>query len=60
MPKPPAIELRPDGWDRFVRAVKIAGKTAPKHREGKVTKSRVGRRSKGPKVGAKKRGHGGT
>lgn len=47
MSKSPDVELRPDGWDRFVRAVKIAGKTAPMHREGKPKQS--------PKTGKPKR-----
>ena len=30
--KEPEIELRPDGWERFVKAVHAAAKSGPKHR----------------------------
>jgi hypothetical protein len=33
--KAPEIELRPDGWDRFKRAVAAAVKSGPKHRKSK-------------------------
>jgi len=36
-PKAPKIELRPDGWDRFTRAVDAAVKSGPKHRPSKKT-----------------------
>jgi hypothetical protein len=39
------IELRPDGWDRFTRAVDAAVKSGPKHRPSKKTpasRKRVG------------------
>ncbi|MDQ3772953.1 MAG: hypothetical protein M3461_00435 [Pseudomonadota bacterium] len=29
------IELRPDGWERFKRAVAAAAKVGPKHRKAK-------------------------
>jgi hypothetical protein len=31
----PKIELRPDGWGRFERAVDAAVKSGPKHKLGK-------------------------
>jgi hypothetical protein len=31
----PKIELRPDGWERFRRAVTAAAKGGPKHRSSK-------------------------
>jgi hypothetical protein len=35
-PKPePEIELRPDGWERFERAVGAAVKSGPLHRTAK-------------------------
>ncbi|HEX4198455.1 MAG TPA: hypothetical protein VHZ26_13545 [Caulobacteraceae bacterium] len=34
-PPPEEPELRPDGWERFERAVDAALHTPPKHREGK-------------------------
>jgi hypothetical protein len=40
------MELRPDGWERFDRAVTAAAKSGPKHR----TKP-----AKSPKAKAKKR-----
>lgn len=40
------LELRPDGWDRFVRAVKIAGKTKPMHKEAKPAKPAPKRKAK--------------
>lgn len=30
--EPEAVELRPDGWDRFRAAVHAAAKSGPKHR----------------------------
>jgi hypothetical protein len=33
------IALRPDGWDRFKRAVDAAVKNGPKHRPSKKTPS---------------------
>lgn len=32
-PKPEDVELRPDGWERFERAVDVAVKTPARHRE---------------------------
>jgi hypothetical protein len=34
-PKEPKIELRPDGWERFTRAVDAAVKSGPQHRPSK-------------------------
>jgi hypothetical protein len=31
------LELRPDGWERFNRAVTAAAKSGPKHRVAKKT-----------------------
>jgi hypothetical protein len=31
-PKKEKIELRPDGWERFNRAVTAAAKSGPRHR----------------------------
>ena len=31
----PEVELRPDGWARFKRAVAAAAKAGPKHRKAK-------------------------
>jgi hypothetical protein len=49
-----AAELRPDGWDRFVRAVHAAAESGPKHKitpqakerpasKGRVHKGKTGR-----------------
>jgi len=35
---PPDIELRPDGWERFERAVGAAVSSGPKHRPGATAK----------------------
>jgi hypothetical protein len=35
------LELRPDGWERFNRAVKAAIKSGPKHRVAKKKKATV-------------------
>jgi len=41
MKKPDAkIELRPDGWERFNRAVTAAAKSGPKHRVAKKKKAK--------------------
>ena len=34
------IELRPDGWERFDRAVTAAAKSGPKHRVAKKRKAK--------------------
>jgi len=34
------IELRPDGWERFVRAVHAAAKSGPKHKPAPKPKER--------------------
>ena len=31
-PKPETIELEPDAWERFERAVKVVAKSPPQHR----------------------------
>jgi hypothetical protein len=42
------IELRPDGWERFGKAVDAAVKSGPKHRPAKpVKKVRKARKSNG-------------
>jgi hypothetical protein len=46
-PKKDKIELRPDGWQRFDRAVTAAAKSGPKHKVGK-TKSVKGSKKKAP------------
>jgi hypothetical protein len=38
------IELRPDGWERFQRAVSAAVKSGPKHRPEK-SKNKTGKNS---------------
>jgi hypothetical protein len=40
------IELRPDGWERFNRAVTAAAKSGPKHR----VKEKPARKVKKPKT----------
>lgn len=35
------VELRPDGWERFNRAVNAAAKSGPKHRTAKKRGSRL-------------------
>jgi hypothetical protein len=42
----PDIELRPDGWERFERAVGAAAKSGPKHRPAAKSKARLGVRLK--------------
>jgi hypothetical protein len=37
------LELRPDGWERFDRAVTAAVKSGPKHRVAKKAKAKVKR-----------------
>jgi hypothetical protein len=39
----PKVELRPDGWGRFERAIDAAVKGGPKHRSSKRGRSRVAR-----------------
>jgi len=39
-PKSPEIEMRPDGWDRFVKAVHAAAKHGPVHRAAKPKRRR--------------------
>jgi hypothetical protein len=34
------LELRPDGWERFNRAVTAAAKSGPKHRVAKKRKAK--------------------
>jgi hypothetical protein len=46
-PKPDEIELRPDGWGRFERAVDAAVKGGPKHRPSKTRPASKGRVRKG-------------
>jgi hypothetical protein len=36
----PEIELRPDGWERFERAVGAAAKSGPKHRSAPKRRTR--------------------
>lgn len=38
--KEPEIELRPDGWERFGKAVDAAVKSGPKHRPPPKPKER--------------------
>jgi hypothetical protein len=35
------IELRPDGWERFDRAITAAVKSGPKHRVAKKPKAKM-------------------
>jgi hypothetical protein len=35
------LELRPDGWERFKRAVSAAAKSGPKHRPTQAGKGRA-------------------
>src|SRR5712671_5617499 len=37
------IELRPDGWNRFREAVRVAAKSGPKHRTKATPESAVSR-----------------
>jgi hypothetical protein len=41
----PEIELHPDAWKRFRRAVKAIGKAGPQHREPKQAAQKKRRRS---------------
>jgi hypothetical protein len=34
-PKPPDIELHPDAWERFEKAVDVVMRSPPKHRKKK-------------------------
>jgi hypothetical protein len=34
-PKPPQIELKPDAWQRFERAVDVVAKSPPQHKVSK-------------------------
>jgi hypothetical protein len=34
-PKPPEIELHPDAWERFEKAVDVVMRSPPKHRTAK-------------------------
>lgn len=45
--KPPDIELRPDGWEQFERAVDAAVKGGPRHRPAKQRPASKGRVRKG-------------
>jgi hypothetical protein len=36
MKTPKEIELEPDAWQRFERAVKVVAKSPPQHRTGKT------------------------
>jgi hypothetical protein len=44
------IELRPDGWERFNRAVTAAAKSGPKHRAAKQKPTVKAKRQKKTKV----------
>jgi hypothetical protein len=37
-PKHDGIEVRPDAWDYFVRAVDVVAKSPPQHRKAKKAK----------------------
>jgi hypothetical protein len=49
-PKTKDVELQPDAWSRFERAVDAAVKSGPKHREKPKTK-----RKKSPAIGRAKK-----
>ncbi len=51
--KPDDIEERPDGWERFERAVDAAVKSGPKHREKPDKKSSTARPLKRERLGIK-------
>jgi len=38
-PKSPEVELHPDAWARFERAVKVVAKSPPQHRVAKKKKA---------------------
>jgi hypothetical protein len=40
------LELRPDGWERFNRAVTAAAKSGPKHRVAKRPAKKTAKKSK--------------
>jgi hypothetical protein len=41
------VELRPDGWERFEKAVDAAVKVGPKHKPAKMRPASKGRVRKG-------------
>ena len=43
------IEFEPDAWERFERAVKVAAKSPPQHREKSKSKKRGGNKKKDTK-----------
>jgi hypothetical protein len=48
-PKSEKVELRPDGWERFDRAVTAAVKSGPKHRVAEKKKKPTKPLPKSPK-----------
>jgi hypothetical protein len=42
--KPKDVELRPDAWSRFERAVDVVAKSPPQHRIKKKSKRKTKRR----------------
>jgi hypothetical protein len=40
------LELRPDGWERFDRAVTAAAKSGPKHRTKPHAEMKIGKKAK--------------
>ena len=48
MGKATQIELQPDAWQRFERAVDVVAKSPPQHRKAKAKKKRKAVRKKKP------------
>jgi hypothetical protein len=52
-PEKPEVELEPDAWQRFERAVDVVAKSPPQHRVAKLKKKDVGKRKKAANKKAK-------
>jgi hypothetical protein len=50
------VELRPDGWDHFERAVDVVAKSPPQHRKKPKAKKRVAESRLRDSSGANKKG----
>jgi hypothetical protein len=55
MAKKPELELEPDAWQRFERAVDVVAKSPPQHRAAKKTKAKAGPSTSTKRVVAKRR-----
>jgi len=58
-PQSKDIEIAPDAWERFERAIDVVAKSPPQHRKSTETNQRRGK-GKGAPVGNRKKKRGGS